>query len=168
MDKINWYVVQTKPHKENLAIENLRRQGFTTYCPQITLSKRRYHQWRKVKEPLFPRYLFVQLNVGIDNFAPIRSTLGVNGLVRFCNKPVVISELVIESIHRQEQEMNSDGIDGLFWNKGDVLEVIEGPFAGLKGIFLQQTGIERVSVLLDILGRQNRITLNINNLVPAY
>jgi len=167
LGKINWYVVQTKPRKENLAIENLQRQGFTAYCPQTILTKRRRHHWEKVIEPLFPRYLFVQLNIGVDNFAPIRSTLGVIGLVRFSNQPAVMPDSAIQAIQQQEQEIISHGSEDMRWQKGDVVEVIEGPFAGLRGVFQKKTGIERVSLLLDILGQQNRITLNIHSLVPV-
>jgi transcriptional antiterminator RfaH len=40
---------------------------------------------------------------------------------------------------------------------GDRGEVLEGPFAGLTGIFQLATGEERAMLLIDILGRQNGI-----------
>ena len=105
MSQNNWYVVQSKPRKESLAEENLQRQGFTTYYPHTAQPKRRRQRWQKVLEPLFPRYLFVQLNVGVDNFAPIRSTLGVVVLVHFGNQPAVMPVSAIEAIQQQEQEI---------------------------------------------------------------
>lgn len=157
-------MVQTKPRKESLAEENLQRQGFTTYCPHTAQPKRRRQRWQKVLEPLFPRYLFVQLNVGVDNFAPIRSTLGVIGLVRFGNQPAVMPKLVIEVIKKQEQAVINCSTEHPRWTKGDLIEILDGPFAGLRGIFLKKEGVERVSLLLDILGQQNRFTISINSL----
>lgn len=167
MNHNNWYVVQTKPCKESLAEENLQRQGFVTYCPHTIQPKRRRQRWQKVLEPLFPRYLFVQLNVGVDNFAPIRSTLGVISLVRFGNQPAVMPASAIASIQEQEQEITGTSLAHPCWQKGDLVEVIDGPFAGLRGIFQNKEGMERVSLLLDILGQQNRFSIHVNNLIPV-
>jgi len=49
----DWFVVHTKPRKENVAIENLHRQEFTVYCPLTIQPKRKRQQWQKVSEPLF-------------------------------------------------------------------------------------------------------------------
>jgi transcriptional antiterminator RfaH len=163
----NWYVVQTKPHKEDLATDNLQRQGFTAYCPHTMQAKRRRQCWQKVIEPLFPRYLFVQLDVGVDNFAPIRSTLGVIGLVRFGNQPAVMPLSAIEAIQQQEQTIVDNCDEHPRWSKGDLVEILDGPFAGLRGIFQRKEGIERVSLLLGILGQENRLTINVNSLASA-
>jgi len=163
----NWFVVHTKPRKEKLAMENLQRQGYTAYCPQIIQPKRRRQQWQKVSEPLFPRYLFVYLNIGIDNFSPIRSTLGVIGLVQFGSQPALMPGSVIEAIQHQEFEMKDTCIDHPCWQKGDLIEILDGPFAGLSGIFQKKESIERVSLLLDILGQQNRFSIPVNYLAAG-
>lgn len=159
--------MHTKPHKEKVAIENLERQGFTAYCPQIVQSRRRRQRWQKVIEPLFPRYLFIRLNVGIDNFSSIRSTKGVVNLVRFGNNPAIMPESAIEVIQDQEKQIGSFDDRNLHWQKGDILEIVDGPFAGLKGIFHKKEAIERVSLLLDILGHQARFSMSINSLMKA-
>jgi transcriptional antiterminator RfaH len=164
----NWYVVHTKPRKENVALDNLERQGFIVYCPKTVQSKHRRHHWQKVTIPLFPRYIFVQLNVGKDNFSPIRSTLGVIGLVRFGGEPAVMPESAIKAIQYQECELKNIASELPTWQKGDVLEILEGPFAGIRGIFQRRESIDRVSLLLDILGQQNRFTVNADSLVPVY
>ncbi|MDZ7804360.1 transcription/translation regulatory transformer protein RfaH [Thiohalophilus sp.] len=163
----HWYVVQTKPKKENQAIENLERQGYTAYCPKMAQAKRRRQRWQKIIEPLFPRYLFVQLAMGIDDFGPIRSTLGVLNMVRFGNQPATIPQQVIDTIHRQEQVLLGEPGDQPTWQPGDKVQVVEGAFAGLNGIFEKTCGTERVIVLLDMLGRQNRVTVETHDVVPV-
>jgi len=163
----SWFVVHTKPRKESLALENLLKQGYVAYCPQTVIPRRRRQQWQKVSEPLFPRYLFVQLNVGIDNFSPIRSTFGVIGLVKFGSQPALMPDEVVEAIQKQESELGESSIEHPFWQKGDELEVLEGPFAGLKGVFQKKESMERVSLLLDILGRQNRFSVPVNYLATS-
>lgn len=167
MNGKNWFVVQTKPRKENVALENLERQGFAAYCPKTIQSRRRRQRWQKVIEPLFPRYLFVQLNAGIDNFSPIRSTLGVVGLVRFGSNPAVMPEPAIEAIQNQEKLIGNSADNFPQWQKGDMLEILDGPFAGLRGIFQRNESLERVSLLLEILGKQNRFNISINSLVKV-
>jgi len=162
----NWYVVQTKPRQESVAVENLERQGYTTYCPQMAQAKRRRQRWQKVSEPLFPRYLFVQLAEGVDNFAPIRSTIGVLNMVRFGEKPATIPQHVIETIQLQEQLFSCEVSSTPNWRAGDTVQLVDGPFAGLNGIFQKNNTEERIIILLDILGRENLITVNTNSVVP--
>ena len=44
--------------------------------------------------------------------------------------------------------------------RGDLVEVLEGPFEGLRGVFQLQSGDERVVILLDVLGQANRVKLS--------
>lgn len=59
-----WFAAHTKPRKEAVAEEHLRRQSYTVYYPRLFETKRRNGSWRQVIEPLFLRYLFVQLTEG--------------------------------------------------------------------------------------------------------
>jgi transcriptional antiterminator RfaH len=78
----------------------LRRQAFDTYLPLIRLPKRRRGKWEEVIEPLFPRYLFLHIDASVVSVAPIRSTRGVVGLVRFGEMPVPVPEAVIDFLRR--------------------------------------------------------------------
>ena len=57
----DWYVVATKARCEQVARENLERQGFEVILPQIKISKRQRGIWKAIIEPIFPSYLFVSL-----------------------------------------------------------------------------------------------------------
>ena len=78
-----WYLLYAKPRQEKIAVENLQRQNYAVYFPQVSMWRTRRGVRQKVVEPLFPRYLFIHLDSHTDNWAPIRSTLGVMSLVRF-------------------------------------------------------------------------------------
>lgn len=162
-----WYVVQTKPRSETHAIENLERQGYTSYCPYITQRKRIRQRWQQITEPLFPRYLFVQLKEGIDDFAPIRSTIGVIGLVRFAGQPANIPDEVIEHIRQQESQLRAPQDKKPGWQPGIRLEVIDGPFAGLQGIYQKTQGEERVLLLLELLGKQSKVLISTHQVTPV-
>src|SRR5215210_7146750 len=78
-----WYLVYAKPRQESVAQTNLVRQGYETYLPLVRQTVKRQGRRVTVVGPMFPRYLFIRLDTQSDNWAPIRSTLGVVSLVRF-------------------------------------------------------------------------------------
>lgn len=162
-----WYVVQTKVRQEAITQANLQRQGYRTYCPFIMHSRRRQGIWQKVSEPLFPRYLFIQLTEGEDNFAPIRSTVGVSKLVRFGDKPAHISEKVIDVIRQQEYQLKQGASDAMPWKEGDKVHILEGALSGLTGIFKKKGTDERVIILLELLGKENQVEIN-GNILATY
>ncbi len=159
-----WYVTQTKARQEGRAQENLESQGYTTYCPRITRLCRRRGAWQKVGEPLFPRYLFMRLEEGEDDFTPIRSTKGVLAMLRFGDKPASISQQAIDSIRHQEQQWQHGELS---LKQGDKIQFIKGPFAGLNGIFNKKCNEKRVFILLELLGKENFISVDINNIVQV-
>ena len=93
-----WYLVQSKPRNEMRALENLVRQGYETYLPLMEVERLQRGKLLKKMEPLFPRYLFLHLEEGNDNWGPIRSTMGVAGLVRFGQAYAVVSDDVLEAV----------------------------------------------------------------------
>lgn len=163
-----WFVVQTKPRQEHIALDNLERQGYHAYLPRLRLQKRRRDQWHSVLEPLFPGYLFVQLAPGKDNTAPIRSTLGVRGLVRFgLHTPEIDNNLIAFFRHQEQQQQNQpDSPDSLF-KPGAPVTILNGPFAGLQAVYEMPKSTDRALLLISILGRQTQIQCELNNIVPA-
>jgi len=156
----NWYAVHTKPRQESIAEENLRRQSYKTYLPRIKELRRRRGKWRHVIDPLFPRYLFISLKLGIDNIYSIHSTRGVSALVRFGMDPTPVPKYFVETLKRTaDQETGIHIPQRPLFKKGDSVTIIEGPLAGLQGIFQASKGEERVILLLDILGKANTVTL---------
>ena len=95
--KRSWYLVHTKPRQENLAQENLERQGYETYLPRIYQTRRRNGRHVKTIEAFFPRYLFIHLDSETDNWAPIRSTIGVSKMIRFDGIPAMVPEQLIQA-----------------------------------------------------------------------
>ena len=159
----HWYAVQTKPRQETLAADNLTRQGFITYLPLITQRKRRRNQWTHITEALFPRYLFIHADPDQQSLAPVRSTLGVAQLVRFGHLLRPVPDAIIAFLKQAENAQTGTRQDDDWPHQpGDRVEILNGPFAGLNGIFQTATGEERALVLLDLLGRQNPITVPID------
>lgn len=156
---MHWYLVYTKPRQEQLALENLQRQGYRCYLPRWYVLKRGRggHEWAHVHEPLFPRYLFVELDTSSSglSWGPIRSTTGVNSLVRFGQQPAKAPIGLIDALKALEAGHSTSANQPLM--PGDVVRMREGPFAGLQAVYQCQDSKARITVLLEVMSRPVRV-----------
>lgn len=51
--------------------------------------------------------------------------------------------------------------------QGDKVGIIDGPFEGYKTVYSKMKSTERVSVLLDIAGKNTQVTLSVHELEIA-
>jgi transcriptional antiterminator RfaH len=165
---LNWYAVHTKTRQEVAAEQNLCRQGFETYAPKVLLRKRKRDKWTKVLEPLFPRYLFIRVDSDQTSLAPVRSTLGVSGLVRFGYRLLPVPDSVIAYLKMLEDpQTNLHHADQWPHRPGDTVDILDGPFAGLTGVFQSVTAEDRATLLIELLGRYNRIDVPMDSVAEA-
>ena len=159
-----WYVVATKPRQEAVAHEHLMRQGYSTLLPTLHFKKRRRGKWQQVTEPTFPGYVFVGLEPGTDDMAPIRSTQGCRDLVRFGEQPAVVSEDIVKVLQKgsSAQGASGDEVANPF-SPGDVVMIEDGPFQGLSAVFRMTKGADRVQLLITLLGRAQHLNIDINS-----
>lgn len=162
-----WYLVYAKPRQERIAQANLERQRYKVYLPLARQVRRRHGRTLSTIAPLFPRYLFVHLDRETDNWAPIRSTLGVVSLVRFGQVPAPVPESLIAFLRSRE---DPDGLHALsidVYKSGARVRITGGGLTGYEGIFVAPTSRQRVIVLLDILGKQTRTVVEAGAIEPA-
>ena len=150
-----WYVVQCKPRQDRRALEHLQRQGYSCYLP--TLAVERLSQGRKLtfEEPLFPGYVFIHLDALRDNWSPIRSTRGVNQIVRVREHPLPVSDQVVEAI-RARCASQQGSVPYL--RPGERVLITEGCFSQLEAIFVASDGVERVTLLMQILQHEQTLS----------
>ena len=164
----NWYLVYTKPRMEDVAKDNLERQGYRTYLPKVEFNKRVKGHYRTIIEPLFPRYLFLSMDTENDNWMPIRSTMGVSHIIRFGAMPIQVPTQLVTNIEKTVDENGIRHIDQRQFATGDVVEIIDGPFSGYSAIFDSTIGKERVALLLDVVGKQTKMAVSRDNVQFAY
>src|SRR4029077_2506147 len=129
-----WYLVYCKPRQEQVAKVNLERQSFSAYLPLAHQFRRRRGQRIAVIEPLFPRYLFIHLSTQTDNWAPIRSTLGVSSLVRFGAQAAVVPNDLIRLLQSRDDPEGVHELPAPDYQSGDRVRVAEGVMQGYAGI----------------------------------
>lgn len=163
-----WCIVSAKPRQEMVALSNLENQGYQVYLPRISMQKRRRDKWRSVSEPLFPGYLFVQLSLGQDSVASIRSTYGVLGLVRFGAHIPSLDGSLIDWFKQQERQQSEQpqAADDLF-KPGAPVAILAGPFAGLQAVYEMSVSSERALLLINLLGGETRLHCHLHDIAPV-
>ncbi len=144
-----WYALKTGPRKEKKLNERLQASGLNTYLPL----KKELRQWsdRKkwVEEPMFNGYIFVK-TVSSD-FVKALEHDGAIHFVRFSGRYSSIPDEQIDFIRKvAENELRYEITEQTF-EKGDTIEIIQGPLKGLKGIWLKHKSKYNVSVQIDQL-----------------
>lgn len=157
---MHWYLVHTKPRQETLALQHLQQQGYACYLPLISVEKRQKRQIAICKEPLFPRYLFIQLGHGhtAQSWAPIRSTRGVSRLVTFGSEPKKVDNALVEAL-RKHEALTQLPPTPLF-NPGEKIQIADGAFTGIAGVYQMADGEQRAMVLIELLSKP--VTLKIS------
>jgi len=153
-----WYLVHTKPRQEQIALENLSRQGYCCYLPLLRVQKVRRGKAQVVSEPMFARYLFVQLSTddNAPSWAPIRSTLGVSQLVRFGTRAARVDDALVHLLRQREQAIPTEPL----FQPGETVALTQGPWAGLEAVYQMTDAQERAVVLLTLLSRPVSVTVN--------
>lgn len=154
----NWYVLAVQPRKEVYVEHQLRSAGEVVTCPRYVKTVRHARRTKRVPSPLFPGYLFVQLDLKTHNWRKVNSIPGSMGLVKFNNRPSPLGLPFVESV------ISKIGRDGIvsFEQKlrlGDSVQAVGGPFDRLFGRVIEMSESDRVKVLMDALNRKVEITL---------
>lgn len=151
----NWIVAHCHSNAEFKAESHLTRQGYCVYVPKYKKARRHARRVETVIRPLFPRYIFIAYNPTHTHWRPISSTVGVTNLITAGERPLRVPSWVIEQL--QESEDGGGfyvGTNQEVLKKGDAIEFTNGPFLDHQGVFYGLNDSQRVAVLLDIMGRQ--------------
>ena len=155
-----WYVAQTHLYAEVKASQHLVRQGFEVYLPRYRKQRRHARRVDHVAAPLFPRYLFVSIDVTTQRWYSIQSTVGIARLIRHGDMPEPVPQSIIDGLKRRE---DADGFVQLErqarFSPGDKIRVSNGAFCDCLGLYETISGKDRSAILLDLLGRKVRVVL---------
>lgn len=164
---MTWYVVQTKPSDEFRAAFNLNAQdGYSAFLPlywKWARNRKRSVNYReRVKKPLFPGYLFIEVE-DHANWLPITNTRGVNRILTTCDgSPAPIKDELVHEILAQCRKDGTIRMDDVIplplFREGQTVRITAGPFTGYEGR-VQRTDKGRVQLLLDFIHRTMPLSL---------
>jgi len=153
-----WYVAHTRALEEVKAQFHLRRQGFDVYLPQYKKTVRHARKETEKSTPLFPRYIFISMDLAASQWYRILSTIGISHLICNGGLPVAVPSGVVDEIATREDASGFISVPKLpALKKGDKLRIDSGPFKEFIGIFEQENDENRVTLLLELMGRAVRV-----------
>ncbi|MGE5302907.1 MAG: transcription termination/antitermination protein NusG [Alphaproteobacteria bacterium] len=153
-----WYVVYSKPHKEEQAQFHLRARDIEVFFPRLNVN--RGAETRRRIIPLFPNYLFVRVELETEAHRVMWSP-GVKRIVSFGDQPAPLDSLVVDLL---QSLTDSDGAIKArsTLRTGQQVEICGGPFDGLLGIIQDPPDARgRVRILLQLLSRQISVRMDV-------
>jgi transcriptional antiterminator RfaH len=139
-----WYLVHARPNSERKAELNL----------QAT-----------VRRPLFPRYLFVRLDLAQDRWFAVNSTVGVSCLFTQQGRPVAVPFGIVETL-LAHSDADLTRLDRLLV-EGQRVRIFSGPLADFTATAVRPDARRRVDVLLEIMGAAVSVSVDRRALAPA-
>ncbi len=165
---MRWYVAYTQPNAEWKAASHLRRQGFEVYLPLCRGIRRHARRKEVVRRPLFPRYIFVGLDLAADRWRAVNGTVGVSRLVCYGERPAPLPGGMVAGLRAEEDTEGLVSLASLvLFDPGVRLRVLDGAFAGQTGRYVHMTEAERVVLLFNLIGRAVEVTVPIHAVEAA-
>jgi len=146
-----WYVLQSKPNRENLLFSELCHREIETYYPRLRINPVNPRARKMV--PFFPGYLFIQVDLDQTSLSSLMWVPGANRVITFDYEPATVPVDVIEALKKKISAISLAGNKQKNHLKhGDPILIKSGPFKGYDAIFDQNlNGTNRVRILIKML-----------------
>jgi len=158
-----WYILQFKSNSHHLAAKNLNRQGFETFLPLHETTSRTLSRFINTSKPLFPGYMFIKFDRAESEWHKINSTYGVSRLITFNSILKSIPKIFVDHLMKR-YDLSGKLLPIKKLEKGDQVTVLKGPFANFIATVEKYEADQRISILMDLMGRKTKIQTPSDNL----
>lgn len=161
-----WFALVTRSRAEKKVAERIS-QRWKTFLPLYA----EWRQWsdrkKKVLLPLIPSFVFV--NTTEQELYSIIKDDGVVCVLRYLGKPAVVREEEIEVLKLLTSNKDKiQTINPVDLSKGEMIEIIQGPFAGLKASYINHKGKFKIIVNIEATNTFFQMEVGINNIQKIY
>lgn len=147
---MSWYVLYTKPRNEKKITTLLQDKGIEVYCPLHEVVKQWSDRKKKVQEPVFSSYVFVNLEDYKQESIDVLCTPGAVRFLWLHRKPGIVRDFEIEAIQEFLEDYKGAEIQ-VSLAVGENIKVNEGPLKDAEGKVLNVKG-NKVTLHLHTLG----------------
>jgi transcriptional antiterminator RfaH len=152
-----WVCIFSQPHRERLALGSLTEAGFEVYLPLYQKLVMRAGKRVPMRVPLFPRYLFARVGAGDAALATAYRMRGVSSFANRTLEQSLVPERIISAIRTRHNDEGDVELDVVRIKPGQLVKILDGPFAGLQAVFAEPDDRKRSFILLDLLGKSHRV-----------
>ena len=156
-----WFCLRSQPRHEHIAAAHLRSlPGVEVFLPRIRFQRATRQGKAWVTEALFPGYLFARFDWH-TSLRAVQHARGVSRVVHFGDRWPTLEPELITDLQRAVGTAEAPRVVPMPLNPGDEVTITTGAFHGLSAVVTQVLpGRQRVTVLLDFLGRQTSVQLS--------
>jgi len=151
-----WFILQFKANSHHQATRNLNRQGFETFLPLNDTTSRKASRFINTTQPLFPGYMFISFDKAKSGWHKINSTYGVSRLITFNSTLKALPTTVIDNL-KARYNLSGKLLPVEKLKKGDQVKILKGPFANFIAKVETYESDQRISILMDLMGRKTKI-----------
>ncbi|MCX6112750.1 MAG: hypothetical protein NTY22_05650 [Proteobacteria bacterium] len=151
MERLDWFVVMTKPGRQEEVAVRLKEASFNVFNPKLDQYSKKRSKY--IIQPLFPMYLFVRLNIEKD-FKMINYTRGILRILGIGRTPHPIDENIVSALMSRcgENELIKAKYDLEDIKEGDRVQIANGPLEGIEAVVSGVYGEkQRIEILLDLM-----------------
>lgn len=161
-DSKKWFAIYVKSRSEKKVHKLLDDIDVESFLPLITRVKQWSDRKKKVEEPLFRSYLFV--NISLSDYYKVLQVPGVVKFVNFENQPVPVPENQIIAIKHYINDTDlHDDINYDDFKEGELVRIKSGQMKDLVGRFIKIKGRHRVIIDIESVGQSLPINISRSN-----
>lgn len=163
-----WYAIHTVVGFEETVAEAVMKRAeawdmkdkiFKTIVPKEKVWVIKGGKRELVEQKIYPGYVLVDMIVTDDSWYVVRNTPKVTGFVGVGTTPVPVDEKelqeIFEKMKKEEPEVETD------FKIGDLVEVVQGLFKGLKGKIVEiDRENQRLKVLVPVMNRETPVEVD--------
>ena len=162
-----WFILQFKPNAHHKAEMNLNRQGFETFLPLSDFILQQNSRFTKTTKPLFPGYMFIAFDNKDMSWVKINNTYGVSRLITFSSTLKAVPTSFISNLMNRCDSSGKLQVNKQF-KKGDQVKILNGPFTNFIATVETLEADKRIWILMDLMGRETKFKIDINNLKISH
>jgi transcription antitermination factor NusG len=159
MSELRWFVAHTKPRREKKLVEQCQRKEIAATLPCYGSAHKYRGKTVVFQKPLFPGYVFLQLQPGQKDF--VRQTDHVANLLEVFDQETFQQQLhdILLALEAKVGVRLAPAI-----GEGMRVRIKTGPLQGIEGWVEQRHGMTTVLLRLDFINQAAAVKIDAESL----
>jgi transcription antitermination factor NusG len=147
-----WYACRTRSRAEKKVFAALEGRAVESYLPLVPRDREWADRVKRVHFPIFPGYVFARFEM--SGMGLVLQVPGLTEVVGVEGRPIPVADDELDSVRALVEGIERTGLEphvSDYLVVGEAVEVIDGPFRGLRGTLVDVRGATRVVVRLGVI-----------------
>lgn len=163
-----WIAANTAPNAEIAVRDAVAALDYQVLVPTGMVEMTKSRQRMLVERPVFPRYVFIGLPVGMSWY-PIRGVTGVSGILSSAGGPRPVPDAAIKRLRAAVEADAFTKAAQVRFHEGQAVRVNFGTseMDAFVGRLMSTLPANRIEIVFHSLGREHRSTVDVDKVRAA-